>query len=171
MPRILRVIRDRLPRVTPLVALVVDAARFFWLCLHSPTALAAENLYLRKQLAMYEERHIKPRRATNATRIAMVWLSRWFDWRHALRVVQPETFTRWHKQGFRLFWRWKSASGRPPKFREAIPADHPDRFLMHDRDSIFSQVLAPLGSFTKTSASVADASPGGRASAPWRLAP
>jgi len=28
--------------------------------------------------------------------------------------VQPETFTRWHRQGFRLFWRWKSGSGRPP---------------------------------------------------------
>jgi putative transposase len=114
MPRIPRVIRDWLPLVTTLGALVVDAGRFLWLCLRSPTALAAENLSLRKQLAMYEERNIKPRRATNATRMAMVWLSRWFDWRHALRVVQPETFTCWHKQGFHLFWRWKSRSGRPP---------------------------------------------------------
>ena len=54
---------------------------------------------------MYQERDVKPKRATNATRFALVWLSRWFDWRQALAVVQPETFTRWHHQGFRLFWR------------------------------------------------------------------
>jgi transposase InsO family protein len=78
----------------------------------------AENLFLRKQLALYQERQVKPRRATDATRLALVWLGRWFDWRQALAIVQPETFTRWHRQGFRLFWRWKSTPGRPP-----IPAD------------------------------------------------
>jgi putative transposase len=62
----------------------------------------------------YQERHIKPQRATDATRLALVWLARWFDWRQALAVVQPATFTRWHRQGFRLFWRWKSTPGRPP---------------------------------------------------------
>ena len=35
-----------------------------------------------------------------------------------LRIVKPETFTRWHRQGFRLFWRWKSQPGRP-----ALPKD------------------------------------------------
>ena len=75
-------------------------------------------LFLRKQLALYEERQVKPRRATNAIRLAMVWLSCWFDWRSALRIVKPETFTRWHRQGFRLFWRWKSHPGRP-----ALPKD------------------------------------------------
>jgi transposase InsO family protein len=80
--------------------------------------LVAENLFLRKQLALYQERQVKPRRATDATRLALVWLGRWFDWRQALAIVQPETFTRWHRQGFRLFWRWKSTPGRPP-----IPAD------------------------------------------------
>jgi hypothetical protein len=47
-----------------------------------------------------------------------VWLSRWFDWRKTLAVVKPETFTRWHRQGCRLFWRWKSRPGRP-----GIPAE------------------------------------------------
>ena len=51
---------------------------------------------------------------TNATRLVLVWLARWFDWRQALAVVQPATFLRWHRQGFRLFWRWKSRPGRPP---------------------------------------------------------
>ena len=33
--------------------------------------------------------------------------------RPALRIVKPATFLRWHRQGFRLFWRWKSHPGRP----------------------------------------------------------
>jgi hypothetical protein len=65
-------------------------------------------------LALYEERQVHPSQITNATRLAMVWLSYWFDWGSALRVVTPETFTRWHRAGFRLFWRWKSKPGRPP---------------------------------------------------------
>jgi hypothetical protein len=97
-----------------LLTLVLDTARFLRLCLRTPRALAAENLFLRKQLALYQERNVKPRRATNATRFVLVWLSRWCDWRQTLAVVKPETFTRWHRQGFRLFWRWKSQPGRPP---------------------------------------------------------
>jgi putative transposase len=104
--------------VWTLLALVENTARFGLLCLRPSAALAAENLFLRKQLALYQEHHIKPRRATDATRLALVWLGRWFDWRQALALVQPETFTRWHQQGFRLFWRWKSGPGRPP-----IPPD------------------------------------------------
>jgi transposase InsO family protein len=96
-----------------LFTLVVDAVRFRRLCLRSPAALAAENLFLRKQLALYQERQVKPKCATDATRIALVWLGRWFDWRPALTVVQPKTFLRWHRQAFRLFWRWKSRPGRP----------------------------------------------------------
>jgi len=45
-----------------------------------------------------------------------VWLSRlWFDWRSSLMIVNPETVIRWHREGFRLYWRWKSRStpGRP----------------------------------------------------------
>jgi putative transposase len=101
-----------------LLTVLGDVARFLRLSLRSPAALAAENLFLRKQLALYQERHVKPRRTTAATRLALIWLARWFDWRQALAVVQPDTFLRWHRQGFRLFWRWKSTPGRPP-----IPAD------------------------------------------------
>jgi putative transposase len=104
--------------VSTLLSLVVDAAYYLMLCLRPSTALAAENLFLRKQLALYQERKVKPRRATNAMRLALVWLGRWFDWRQALTIVQPQTFVRWQRQGVRLFWRWKSTLGRPP-----IPAD------------------------------------------------
>jgi transposase InsO family protein len=52
----------------------------------------------------------------------MVWLSRWFNWRSALSIVKPETFVRWHRQGFRWFWRYKSKPGRPnlPKDLQAL---------------------------------------------------
>lgn len=101
-----------------LLTLLVDVVYFLRLCLRPSVVLAAENLFLRKQLAFYQERHIKPRHATNAAHFTLVWLARWFDWRQALAIVQPATFIRWHRQRFRLFWRWKSIPGRPP-----IPAD------------------------------------------------
>src|SRR5918992_666797 len=86
-----------------LISLSVDAVGYLGLCLRPSPALAAENLFLRKQLALYEERQVKPRRATDAIRRAMVWLSYWFDWRSALRIVKPETFTGWGRPGFRPF--------------------------------------------------------------------
>lgn len=101
-----------------LLTLLVDVVRYCGLCFRAPTALAAENLFLRKQLALYQECHVKPQRATDTTRLALVWLARWFDWRRALVIVQPATLIRWHRQGFRMFWRWTSRPGRPP-----IPAD------------------------------------------------
>jgi putative transposase len=101
-----------------LLSLIVDAGYYLGLCLRPSPTLAAENLFLRKQLALYQERQIRPRRATNATRIALVWLGRWFDWRRTLGIVKPKTFIGWHRQGFRLFWRCKSKPGRP-----ALPKD------------------------------------------------
>jgi putative transposase len=87
---------------------------FIWLTLRPHGALAAENLFLRKQLAMYQERKLQPSRPDTPIRIALVLLSMLFNWRDALIVVQPHTLVRWHRQGFRLFWRWKSKPGRPP---------------------------------------------------------
>ena len=94
------------------MAVLCDAARFLVLCLRPAPALAAENLFLRKQLALYQERQVKPRQANNTIRLVMVWLSRWFNWRSALSIVKPQTFIRWHRQGFRCFWRCKSKPGR-----------------------------------------------------------
>jgi hypothetical protein len=95
-----------------------DGGRYLMCRLRSPKALAAENLFLRKQLALYQERHVKPRRATHATRLTLIWLAQCFNWRQALVIVQPATLIRWHRRGFRLFWRWRSTPGRPP-----IPPD------------------------------------------------
>ena len=85
----------------------------------SHAQLAAENLFLRKQLALYVERHVKPHRADDATRIALVALSWLIDWRRILTVVKPDTLIRWHRKGFQLFWRWRST----PRGRPRLPAD------------------------------------------------
>src|SRR5919109_750729 len=133
--------------VWPLLTLLGNTACFWLLCLRPSVALAAENLFLRKQLALYQERHVKPRRATNATRLALVWLGHWCDWRNALAIVTPQTFTRWHHQGFRLFWRWKSRRGRP-----RIPAELQGliRQMAHDhptwgQERIANELLLKLG--------------------------
>ncbi len=104
--------------VKTIITLLGDLATFLWLVLRPQGTLAAENLLLRKQLAMFRERKVKHHRPDTPVRIALVLLSRLFNWRDALVVVQPRTLVRWHRQGFRLFWRWKSRPGRPP-----IPAE------------------------------------------------
>ena len=62
---------------------------------------------------------MKPRRADDATRIALVALSWLIGWRPVLTVVKPDTLIRWHRKGFQLFWRWKSR----PRGRPRVPAD------------------------------------------------
>lgn len=107
--------------VRHLVADFAGLATSWW---RSRGALTAENLFLRKQLALFQERKVKPHRATDATRFVMVLLGRFFDLRSALVVVKPDTLMRWHRKGFRLFWRCKSKfSGRlrpPANLRELI---------------------------------------------------
>jgi hypothetical protein len=50
--------------------------------------------------------------------LTLVLLSRLFAWRQVLTIVKPETF-RWHRQGFRSFWKWKSE----PRGQPRIPAE------------------------------------------------
>lgn len=76
--------------------------------------MVAEDLLLHEQLALYQERQGSPQRASDATRVAMGLPARLFDWKKALVAVRPETFTEWHRKGFRLLWLWRSRSvGRP----------------------------------------------------------
>ena len=99
--------------------LLRDALKLIALSLRPQSTLAAENLFLRKQLALYPDHHVKPRRAKAATKLTLVLLSRRFAWREALTVVKPETLIRWHREGFRLFWRWRSK----PRGRPRVPPD------------------------------------------------
>ena len=75
--------------------------------------LTAEKLFLRKQLALFQERQVKPRIATRTTRLAMLVLSRFFDWRAALVIVKSETFVRSHRTAFRILALEILLSARP----------------------------------------------------------
>src|SRR5437660_11224068 len=100
--------------VRNLRTIVSDGLRFFVGVWRGRAALAAENLFLRKQLALFREREKKARSTTPADRFVFSKLARWFDWRGALMIVKPATLIGWHRSAFRLFWRWKSQPvGRP----------------------------------------------------------
>ena len=83
----------------PLV--VFDLVRLAFLVSRSRSTLTAENLFLRKQLALFQEREVKPPRADDATRWMMPTLSRVFHWRNAPVNVKPDTLIRGHRKGFR----------------------------------------------------------------------
>jgi hypothetical protein len=102
---------------TTVASLICDGLRWLWLALRSKSAVEAENLFLRRQLALYVERGVKPRRINSVTRIALTILSRFFQWPDALVVVRPQMLLCWHREGRKLFWRLKSRPGRP-----SIPA-------------------------------------------------
>jgi len=87
--------------------------QFLWLAVSSRAELSAEVLFLRKQLAFYQEHQVQPRKLTDAARFSLVLWSQLFNWRAALMIVKPETLIGWHRKGFKLFWRWKSRLGRP----------------------------------------------------------
>jgi putative transposase len=93
--------------------------------LKSHRALTLENLALRHQLNILQRNTKKPR-LKNRDRLLWIILARiWKDWRRPLILVQPETVIRWHKKGFRYYWRWKSRPrwmGRPsvPKDARAL---------------------------------------------------
>ncbi len=79
------------------------------------STIAAENLALRHQVGVLQ-RSVKRPRLRQRDRILWVWLRRfWANWRSCLMIVKPDTVLRWHRDGFRLYWRWKSRSkpGRP----------------------------------------------------------
>jgi hypothetical protein len=72
----------------------LDVLTFVGLCFRPTATIAAENLFLRKQLGLFVERKVKPRRATDAIRYTLARLSRVFDWRNALTIVKPDTLIR-----------------------------------------------------------------------------
>lgn len=121
----------------------------------SRLVLQAEILALRHQLNLLQNSSKKRTRLRASDRILWVWLSQlWSDWRSALLVVRPETVIRWHRQGFVLYWRWKSRRPERPdterQIRELIrkmcasnptwgaPRIHAE-LLLRDRDSIYGE--------------------------------
>jgi transposase InsO family protein len=83
--------------------------------------LAVENLFLRHQLNIYLRRAPHRLRLRASDRAALVWMTcLWPSLLGLSRVVQPDTILRWHRAGFRAYWRWKSRGrpGRPRVSRE-----------------------------------------------------
>jgi len=79
----------------------------------SRASLSLENLALRQQVANLRRTSGRPR-LRKSDRVFWLVLSRlWSRWAEVLVVVKPDTVVRWHRAGFRLFWRWKSRSRSP----------------------------------------------------------
>ena len=130
------------------LGLAIDFLQFIGFGLRSRARLAAENLFLRKQLALYVERQVKPRRASNATRLTLVVLARFIEWRSVLTILQPDTLARWHRHAFRLFWRWKSRPlGRPriPTNLRQLIAEMANANRTWGEERIAAELLLKLG--------------------------
>ena len=77
--------------------------------LKSKSRLEAENAVLRHQLIVLRRKVRGRARLSNNDRWFFVQLYRWFpSILKVLTIVQPETLVRWHRDGFRCYWRWKS---------------------------------------------------------------
>ena len=82
----------------------------------SRSRLEAENLFLRHQLSIALRRAPPRLRLLGIDRALLIWMTRlWPSLLGAAQVVQPETILRWHRAGFKAYWRWKSPNraGRP----------------------------------------------------------
>jgi hypothetical protein len=89
--------------------------------LKSRARLEAENMVLRQQVIVLSRKARSRVRLRNIDRLIFVWLSRMFpSILDAITVIKPETVIRWHRRGFRAYWRWKSRQrgGRPKIDRE-----------------------------------------------------
>ena len=73
--------------------------------------LLLENLALRQQLAVAPRSGKRPRLTGSDRAFWALLRTLWPEWREALVLVRPETVVRWHREGFRRYWRRKSASG------------------------------------------------------------
>ena len=90
--------------------------------LKTQARLEAEIVMLRHQLNVLRRRVPSKPRLTVADRLIFVWLYRLFpSVLSALSAIEPETVVRWHRMGFRMYWRWKSRSrGGRPRIPEEI---------------------------------------------------
>jgi hypothetical protein len=86
----------------------------------------AENLFLRHQLTIALRQAPSRLRLHGRDRALLVWIKRiWPNLLVLSQVVKPETILRWHRAGFKAFWRWIPTSGRAAKDRSRITRPHP----------------------------------------------
>src|SRR6266571_7494142 len=99
-----------------MIALLCFFLTLFAAPFKSKSRLAAENAALRHQLIVLRRRVRGRVQLTNGDRLFLVQLCRWFpSVLKSITIIRPETLVRWHRAGFRRYWRWKSRSlgGRP----------------------------------------------------------
>src|SRR6267142_2183716 len=100
-----------------MIALLICLLRLLVLPSKPERGLEAENAALRRQLTILQRKVRSRVRLTNSDRLFFVLLYRWFpSILKTMTIIQPETLVRWHRAGFRRYWRWKSRNlgGRPP---------------------------------------------------------
>src|SRR5262249_51373393 len=99
-----------------MIALICFCLTLFALPFKSKSRLEAENAALRHQVIVLQQRVSGRVQLTNGDRLFLVMLYRWFpSVLKAITIIRPVTLVRWHRAGFRRYWRWKSRSlgGRP----------------------------------------------------------
>ena len=112
------------------VALLLAALRSL---LRSHRDLAVENVLLRHQLAVLTRPARKRPRLRSGDKALWLLARRYCaEWRRHLIVVRPETVIRWHRQGWRLFWRWRSHA---PLGRPRLSADTQEPIRRVSRDN------------------------------------
>jgi hypothetical protein len=114
-----------------MIALVIFLVRLLVSPAKPTRRLEAENAALRRQVAVLQRKMRGRVRLTNNDRLFFVLLYRLFpSILKTMTVIRPETLVRWHRAGFRRYWRWKSRNlgGRPPisaELRAFDPAHEP----------------------------------------------
>src|SRR6266704_1936853 len=94
-----------------MIALLCFFLTLFASLFKSKSRLEAENAALRHQLIVLQRRVSGRVQLTNGDRLFLVMLYRWFpSILKAITIIRPETLVRWHRAGFRRYWRWKSRS-------------------------------------------------------------
>src|SRR2546427_4806877 len=119
-----------------MIALLWFFLTLFASAFKSKSRLEAENAALRHQLIVLQRRVSGRVQLTNGDRLFLVMLYRWFpSILKAITITRPETLLRWHRAGFRRYWRWKSRSlgGRPRISADLRAAAAPPRVAMNSR--------------------------------------
>ena len=99
-----------------MIGLLIFLLRLLVLPFKPKLRLEAENAALRQQLSILQRKLCGRVQLTNGNRLFFLQLYRWFpSILKTLTIVQPDTVVRWHREGFRRYWRWKSSNlgGRP----------------------------------------------------------
>jgi putative transposase len=98
-----------------MIRLVIRLLQSLRSCVQTRAEMQVEILALRHQLNVLRRSVHRPK-LHSGDRWLWILLSRlWREWRSSLVIVKPETVLSWHRQGFRVYWAWKSRhrSGRP----------------------------------------------------------